>query len=81
MGYGLIDVGRKTADSAVQGLSDLNDQEQQRKSTNKSLKAQYKNGIISGAGAGAALGTMLIPVPGVGTAVGAVVGGLASSLF
>lgn len=81
MGYGLIDVGRNTANTAVQGLSDLNKQEQQRKSTNKQLKAQYKNGIISGAGAGAAIGTLAIPIPGVGTAIGAVVGGLAASLF
>ncbi|MFZ3513815.1 hypothetical protein LC147_12060 [Vibrio harveyi] len=80
MSYGLIDVGRHNARTSMASLADAAKEDQQRKNTNKQLKDQYKRGIASGMGTGAALG-MMTPLGPVGAAIGAVAGGLLASAF
>lgn len=79
MGYGLLDIGAQTRKDALGGLRDSANREMEMEAANKSLKAAKKQGTMSAVGAGAGVGTMIMP--GIGTAIGAGVGFLASSLF
>lgn len=79
MGYGILDIGGQTRKDALGGLRDSANREMEREAANKSLKAAKKQATMSAVGTGAAVGTMVMP--GIGTAIGAGVGFLASSLF
>ncbi len=79
MSYGLIDIGNRAKQNAINSFSSLENQQQQRKLNNEQMRNAKKMGIVSGVGAGAAIGTAIMP--GVGTAVGAALGGIASALF
>ncbi|RSM31732.1 Uncharacterised protein [Aeromonas salmonicida] len=76
MGYGLIDIGAQTRRQALQGLQESASLDEQREAMNKSLKSQHKVQTMTNIGTGAAVGTMVMP--GIGTAIGAGVGALAS---
>ena len=78
MGYSLLDAAQSTRQQALQGMADVSNQEAQRESDNKQLKAAKKATTMGAVGTGAAVGTMI--APGVGTAIGAGVG-LVASLF
>lgn len=79
MGYGLLDIGAQTRQQGMMGLRDAANREQEIESANKSLKAAKKQQTMSAIGAGAGVGTMVMP--GLGTAIGAGIGFLADSLF
>ncbi len=76
MGYSLLDAAQSTRQQALQGMADVSNQEAQRESDNKQLKAAKKATTMGAVGTGAAIGTMI--APGVGTAVGAGIGYIAS---
>ncbi len=79
MSYGLVDIGNRSKQNAINSFSMLDQQEQQRKANNEQMKNAKKAGLVSMAGTGAAIGTAIMP--GIGTAVGAALGGIASALF
>ena len=79
MGYGLLDIGAQTRQQGMMGLRDAATREQEVEMANQSLKTAKKQQTMSAIGAGAGIGTMV--VPGIGTAIGAGVGFLADSLF
>lgn len=76
MGYSLLDAAQSTRQQALQGMADVSNQEAQRESENKQLKAAKKATTMGAVGTGAAIGTMI--APGIGTAVGAGIGYIAS---
>ena len=78
MGYSLLDVAQSTRKQALQGMEDVSNQEAQRESENKQLKAAKQQQTMGAVGTGAGIGFM------VGGPVGAGVGagiGLVASLF
>lgn len=79
MGYGILDIGAQTRQQGMMGLRDAANREQEVEMANQSLKTAKKQQTMSAIGAGAAIGTMVMP--GIGTAIGAGVGFLADSLF
>lgn len=79
MGYGLLDIGAQTRQQGMMGLRDAANREQDLEMANQSLKTAKKQQTMSAIGAGAGIGTMVMP--GIGTAIGAGVGFLADSLF
>lgn len=79
MGYGILDIGGQTRQQGLAGLRDAANRESEMEAANKSLKTARKAQTMSAVGTGAAVGTMVMP--GIGTAIGAGVGFLASSLF
>lgn len=79
MGYGLLDIGAQTRQQGMAGLRDAANREQELEMANQSLKTAKKQQTMSAIGAGAGIGTMVMP--GIGTAIGAGVGFLADSLF
>lgn len=79
MGYGLLDIGAQTRQQGMMGLRDAANREQEVEMANQSLKTAKKQQTMSAIGAGAGVGTMVMP--GLGTAIGAGVGFLADSLF
>lgn len=79
MGYGLLDIGAQTRQQGMAGLRDAANREQEVEMANQSLKAAKKQQTMSAIGAGAGVGTMVMP--GLGTAIGAGIGFLADSLF
>ncbi|BBU05337.1 MULTISPECIES: bacteriocin [Aeromonas] len=79
MGYGLLDIGAQTRQQGMMGLRDAANREQEVEMANQSLKTAKKQQTMSAIGAGAGIGTMVMP--GIGTAIGAGVGFLADSLF
>lgn len=79
MGYGLLDIGAQTRQQGMMGLRDAANREQEVEMANQSLKAAKKQQTMSAIGAGAGVGTMVMP--GLGTAIGAGIGFLADSLF
>ncbi|MEH8118764.1 bacteriocin [Aeromonas allosaccharophila] len=79
MGYGLLDIGAQTRQQGMVGLRDAANREQEVEMANQSLKTAKKQQTMSAIGAGAGIGTMVMP--GIGTAIGAGVGFLADSLF
>ncbi|BBU05023.1 bacteriocin [Aeromonas veronii] len=79
MGYGLLDIGAQTRQQGMMGLRDAANREQEVEMANKNLKTARKGQTLSSVGAGAGIGTMVMP--GIGTAIGAGVGFLADSLF
>ncbi len=79
MGYGLLDIGAQTRQQGMMGLRDAANREEELEAANKSLKTARKGQTLSAVGAGAGIGTMVMP--GIGTAIGAGVGFLADSLF
>ncbi|WP_421289815.1 bacteriocin [Aeromonas veronii] len=79
MGYGLLDIGAQTRQQGMAGLRDAANREQEIESANQSLKTAKKQQTMSAIGAGAGVGTMVMP--GLGTAIGAGIGFLADSLF
>ncbi|MFL9590420.1 bacteriocin [Aeromonas schubertii] len=76
MGYGLIDIGAQTRRQALQGMQESAQLDEQREAMNKDLKAQKKTQTMSSIGAGAAIGTYIMP--GWGTVIGAAAGALVS---
>lgn len=76
MGYSLLDAAQSTRQQALQGMADVSNQEAQREAENKQLKAAKKATTMGAVGTGAAIGTMI--APGIGTAVGAGIGYIAS---
>lgn len=76
MGYGLIDAAANTRREALSALQNSANLDEQREAANKSLKAQQKQQTMTNIGAGAAMGTMVMP--GIGTAAGAAAGALLS---
>lgn len=76
MGYGLIDIGARTRREALQGMQDSAQLDEQREAMNKGLKSQQRLQTMTNIGTGAAVGTMVMP--GIGTAIGAGIGALAS---
>ena len=79
MGYGILDIGGQTRQQGLAGLRDAANREGEMEAANKGLKSARKAQTMSAVGTGAAVGTMVMP--GIGTAIGAGVGFLASSLF
>lgn len=79
MGYGLLDIGAQTRQQGMMGLRDAANREQEVEMANQNLKTAKKQQTMSAIGAGAGIGTMVMP--GIGTAIGAGVGFLADSLF
>ncbi|HHQ4679064.1 TPA: bacteriocin [Aeromonas veronii] len=79
MGYGLLDIGAQTRQQGMMGLRDVANREQEVEMANQSLKTAKKQQTMSAIGAGAGVGTMVMP--GLGTAIGAGIGFLADSLF
>ncbi|MGY3959550.1 hypothetical protein [Aeromonas popoffii] len=79
MGYGILDIGAQTRQQGMVGLRDAANRESELEAANKGLKTARKGQALSAVGAGAAVGTMVMP--GIGTAIGAGVGFLADSLF
>ncbi|HFT7660993.1 TPA: bacteriocin [Aeromonas veronii] len=79
MGYGLLDIGAQTRQQGMMGLRDAANREQEVEMANQSLKTAKKQQTMSAIGAGAGVGTMVMP--GLGTAIGAGIGFLADSLF
>ncbi|HHO0758352.1 bacteriocin [Aeromonas veronii] len=79
MGYGLLDIGAQTRQQGMAGLRDAANREQEVEMANQSLKTAKKQQTMSAIGAGAGVGTMVMP--GLGTAIGAGIGFLADSLF
>lgn len=79
MGYGLLDIGAQTRQQGMMGLRDAANREQEVEIANQSLKTAKKQQTMSAIGAGAGIGTMVMP--GLGTAIGAGIGFLADSLF
>ncbi|HDZ8980383.1 TPA: bacteriocin [Aeromonas veronii] len=79
MGYGLLDIGAQTRQQGMMGLRDAANREQEVEMANQSLKTAKKPQTMSAIGAGAGVGTMVMP--GLGTAIGAGIGFLADSLF
>ncbi|WP_148610667.1 bacteriocin [Aeromonas sobria] len=79
MGYGILDIGGQTRQQGLAGLRDAANREQEVEMANQSLKTAKKQQTMSAIGAGAGIGTMVMP--GIGTAIGAGVGFLADSLF
>lgn len=79
MGYGLLDIGAQTRQQGMMGLRDAANREQEVEVANQSLKTAKKQQTMSAIGAGAGVGTMVMP--GLGTAIGAGIGFLADSLF
>lgn len=77
--YGLIDIQRNLNDSANKGLEHTANMERNREMAGDQLRAQRKQNQMSGAGTGAAIGTMIMP--GAGTLIGAGAGFLFGSLF
>lgn len=79
MNYGLIQSGRNIRREAMQGLSDVARNNEQREQTNQSLKEAKRQqetvSSASGAVMGAQIGTQVMP--GWGTAIGAGLGLLA----
>lgn len=78
MGYSLLDAAQSTRQQALQGMADVSNQEAQRESDNKQLKAAKKATTMGAIGTGAAVG-MMAGGP-LGAAAGAGVG-LIASLF
>ena len=79
MGYRLLDIGAQTRQQGMMGLRDAANREQEVEMANQSLKTAKKQQTMSAIGAGAGVGTMVMP--GLGTAIGAGIGFLADSLF
>lgn len=79
MGYGILDIGAQTRQQGMAGLRDAANREQEVEMANQSLKTAKKQQTMSAIGAGAGVGTMVMP--GLGTAIGAGIGFLADSLF
>ncbi|WP_033135604.1 MULTISPECIES: bacteriocin [Aeromonas] len=79
MGYGILDLGAQTRQQGMTGLRDAANRESELEAANKGLKTARKAQTMSSVGAGAAVGTMVMP--GIGTAIGAGIGFLADSLF
>ena len=84
MGYSLLDAAQSTRQQALQGMADVSNQEAQRESDNKQLKAAKKATTMGAVGTGAAVGGMIAGAEagGVtgpwGAAIGAGVGLIAS---
>lgn len=78
MSYGLMGIGSQMKSTSMQGLADAEMREEERKIKNEQLKEAYetqqKTGAMSGAASGAMMGSQIMP--GWGTAIGAVAGGL-----
>ena len=85
MGYSLLDAAQSTRQQALQGMADVSNQEAQRESENKQLKAAKKQQTMTNIGTGAAVGMMAGAQAGsVGGPLGAAIGagvGLVASLF
>ena len=85
MGYSLLDAAQSTRQQALQGMADVSNQEAQRESDNKQLKAAKKATTMGAVGTGAAVGMMAGAQAGsVGGPWGAAIGagvGLVASLF
>lgn len=85
MGYSLLDAAQSTRQQALQGMADVSNQEAQRESDNKQLKAAKKATTMGAVGTGAAVGMMAGAQAGsVGGPWGAAIGagaGLIASLF
>lgn len=79
MGYGILDVGAQTRQQGMAGLRDAANRESELEAANKGFKTARKAQTMSSVGAGAAVGTMVMP--GIGTVIGAGIGFLADSLF
>ena len=75
----LTDLNRMMKSEAIQGIAQTESAEQQRKQTNEQIKTAEKAGTLGAVGAGAAVGTQIMP--GWGTLIGAGVGFLADSLL
>ena len=75
----LTDLNRMMKSEAIQGIAQAESAEQQRKQTNEQIKTAEKAGTLGAVGAGAAVGTQIMP--GWGTLIGAGVGFLADSLL
>ncbi len=76
MGYSLLDAATATRQQAMAGMDEAAKLENKREAANEQLDAAKKQQTMSAVGTGAAIGTMIMP--GVGTAVGAGVGYIAS---
>ncbi len=78
MGYSLLDAAQSTRQQALQGMADVSNQEAQRESDNKQLKAAKKATTMGAIGTGASVGFMVGGMPGaaIGTGIG-----LVASLF
>ena len=85
MGYSLLDAAQSTRQQALQGMADVSNQEAQRESDNKQLKAAKKATTMGAVGTGAAVGMMAGAQAGsVGGPWGAAIGagvGLIASMF
>ena len=83
MGYSLLDAAQSTRQQALQGMADVSNQEAQRESDNKQLKAAKKATTMGAVGTGAAVGMMAGAQAGSvggpwGAAIGAGIGYIAS---
>jgi RNA-splicing ligase RtcB len=78
MSYSIMQAGQSTKNKATESLKTLSDLEQNREMTNNNLDQQQKSAQMSGTASGAIIGTQIMP--GLGTAIGAVVGFAAGSL-
>lgn len=79
MSYSLLQLGADTRKQALAGLKSSAEREVQRDNTNQNLKDAKRAQTLSAVGAGAGIGTAIMP--GVGTAVGAGVGYIVGELF
>ena len=78
MGYSLLDVAQSTRKQALQGMEDVSNQEAQRESENKQLKAAKQQQTMGAVGTGAGIGFMVGGPVGAGVDAGI---GLVASLF
>ncbi|WP_020209051.1 YMGG-like glycine zipper-containing protein [Gilvimarinus chinensis] len=78
MAYSLMQAGQNMKRSSMQGLAAAQQRDEEREQTNENLKEakrqQETSGAMTGAASGAMMGTQIMP--GWGTAIGAVAGGL-----
>lgn len=78
MGYSLMDAGRNMKASSMQGLAEAQQRDEERDLRNEQLKdakeTTEKTSMATGAMSGAMMGSQIMP--GWGTAIGAVAGGL-----
>lgn len=79
MSYSLLQLGADTRKQALAGLKSSAEREVQRDNTNQNLKDAERAKTLSSIGAGAGIGTAIMP--GVGTAAGAVAGYVVGELF
>ena len=78
MGYSLLEAAQSTRKQALQGMEDASNQEAQRESDNKQLKAAKKATTMGAVGTGAGIGFMVGGPVGAGVGAGV---GLIASLF